>query len=40
MTAPAAEYEPVLAFTASINESETIPYESRPSRAAPKVRAA
>lgn len=40
MTAPATEYEPVASLTASIRERETIPYESRPSSAAPKVRQA
>lgn len=40
MTAPAREYEPVASLTASIREREIIPYDSRPSSAAPKVREA
>ncbi|GGU06289.1 hypothetical protein GCM10010256_77920 [Streptomyces coeruleorubidus] len=40
MIVPAAAYEPVARVTASITERVSIPYESRPSRVAPKVRRA
>ncbi len=40
MTVPATAYEPVARLTASIRDRETIPYDSRPSRAAAKVRRA